>query len=577
MTRKTTPAWPWGWIIDSDHFVDLLKRVFDNHEGHVWMFNSDLAIHRDRSHFEALYDGYIRANPKVVSVRFVLSAKRLKQFMSEPVYKWRFKDLPDGDIGKFLFRTLEEVEETHSHSPVFAEFLRTFAPIDEEGNENVLVFYTVNDSILNGDAVTIFRPTIYPFVAVDEHGTRRRRALAGHSLNWEIIARHCAAALQDVFNEEAKFSRLGVRRHVSGDIQEFVFKPPMPLLAGPPVSPVAVTTHRVGSTSSAAAPTTAPPRSGPGPQTEVMDLELLLRHRERIELGHYEIVPGYVRDDEGVRNVLRALQDEIGVVLRNADRWKDRNNYLIWAAPGTGKTAFVDALGAYLKGSFAAQHELKVKYLMRKLSDLDEAQLRAFIKEVKELLVDSSHRVLAFLDEVDKKPGESWPLTSMLGPLEWNAADGKPVVWLFAGSKAGNKDEFEEELARQPSGSDFLRRVQRPPTEISSLSVFDRALIACAHLIGQCPDITYVARDAVMFLAGAGGDAGEVMAKAAIAVRNLKQEPARTHVFLNHCVAFGSNAVDEFRSLYLAGLGVSGEVRIVPAVQQASQSGGRER
>lgn len=573
MTRKTTtpegggqppkqragPQWPWGWVIDSEHFIDLMKRVFDKHQGQVWMFNSDLAIHRDPSHFEALYDGYIRGNPKVESVRFVLSTRRLKQFANEAVYKWRFKDLPNADVAKFCVRTLEEVQETHSRSAVFAEFLRTFSPFDEDGNENVLVFYTVSNNILNGDTVTIFRPTVYPFVAVDTHGDRRRRALAGQSANWKVVAQLCADALQNIFTEDDKFSRLGVRRHADGQIREFTFDPPIPALAAPPVAGV--------SPALGLGIPVSPPTRAPAPEPELPDLVAFLRGCDRLDLAQYAIVGSYVRYEDGVRNGLRHLLDEIGVVFGSPGRWKRKNNFLLLAAPGTGKTGFVNEMGAHLKGPFASRHGLKVHYVYRKLSDLDEAQLRAFTGEVEALLHDPANRVLAFLDEIDKRPGESWPLTTMLGPLEWNAEQGKPVVWLFAGSRVSGKDAFENYLGQQDSGLDFLRRVWRSPTEISPLTVFDRALIACSHISSGCPHISFIERKAILFLAGSSGDAGEVIARTATTLRNLNAEPTRTCAYLTHCIEFGSTAVDEFQSRFRSELKTlgSGVLKILPA------------
>jgi hypothetical protein len=284
------------------------------------------------------------------------------------------------------------------------------------------------------------------------------------------------------------------------------------------------------------------------PSNEIRDLAEFLQQHGTLELASYRIVGSYVRYDERARNVLGALLDEIRVTLGSEDRWKERNNYLLWAAPGTGKTRLVDELGAHVEGTFATKYGLNVRYVHRKLSDLDESSLKGFIEQVQLLLNEPNGRVLALVDEIDKKPAADWPLTVMLGPLEWNLSLGRPVVWVFAGSSGANAVAFETNLRSQKGGEDFLRRVNLPPTVVPSLTVLDRAVIACSHIVTEQPGIVEFEKEALLFLAGPPGDAGQIVQRSAAALRHLKGEVGRRRLYLTHCVSPGSKAVEQFQN-----------------------------
>lgn len=490
----------------------MLDYVFGKHTGQIWIFNSDLAFHRDREYFSALYEGFIRDNEQIDSIRIVLSADRLMQFRNEPSYKYRFRDLLDSDINKFMFATMEEVCDAHSESKVFTGFINTFLTHDKNA-ENVLVFYTEGNSILNEDSVTIFRPMMYPFVAEDDSGETRRYALAGRTENWRFLAQHWANAVEDIFRQDRMFSRLGVKRYANDDIEEFTFEPPLLEAQLPAVLLTGAESDEAG-------------------KSEEETLIAFFKHAEKIVLDDYRIIGSYVRYDAATRRSLNLLADDIKTIFIDRKQWKSKNNYLLWAPSRSGKTHYCDELGKYLAGDFASIHNIEIKYFHRTLSDLNESQLQDFIKDVDIELGKKTH-VISFLDEIDSYREVPWPLQKLLGPMTWNETHGKPVVWLFAGSGAGGDDPHDNFLHRD-KGEDFLNRLKLPATGIKSFNIIDHAVIACSYIVGECPSVEEVEMAAVLYLAGSTTESiGDIIARCKSVVRN--DAMVRKVLTLGHC------------------------------------------
>jgi hypothetical protein len=347
--------------------------------------------------------------------------------------------------------------------------------------------------------------------------------LAGESANWRVVARNSEDALEDVFTHESSFSKLGAVRLNNNDIKEFTFDPPIPELiaiAKPPA---------------------------PTPQDEVESLRNYLLKHDRLELDDYKVIGSYVRHEEPVRNALSAVIEEIRVILSDKDKWKARNSFLIWGASRQGKTEFVNQLGKYFKDQYATDQKIQVKYCDLKLSDTDELGLRAFTKQVEEILSENDTRVIAFVDEVDKKLPAEWPFTSMLGPLEWNEQQGKPVIWIFAGSRGISQEEFLAALNSEPGNpaNDFINRLRSPLVVIPPLTALDRAVIACSYVLAKKPSVEKIERAALLFLAGLPGNVGEVVRRSQTAVKALGN--ARTALPLDLCVDHASSADKEFK------------------------------
>lgn len=82
----------------------------------------------------------------------------------------------------------------------------------------------------------------------------------------------------------------------------------------------------------------------------IADLETVFLHK-------YQVVGNYTRYEEGVLNDLKDAKQKILAGFEAGEQ--KRNNYLIWAAPGRGKTYFVDQIARSM-GEKIAFHEINL-------------------------------------------------------------------------------------------------------------------------------------------------------------------------------------------------------------------------
>jgi hypothetical protein len=171
-----------------------------------------------------------------------------------------------------------------------------------------------------------------------------------------------------------------------------------------------------------------------------------------------------------------------------------RNNYLIWAAPGSGKTYFVEQVATSLQDTV---------YREINLARCDEAEFGEALREVE---VESRRRVLCLIDECDAKSGEAWPYEILLPYLDAALDRLSPLVFVFAGSFGSSLDQMKEQIASRPKGTDLLSRI--PTTNefrIEPIDAGDRVLVALAHVRQAAResdiDVSAVEKMALFYLA----------------------------------------------------------------------------
>ena len=199
------------------------------------------------------------------------------------------------------------------------------------------------------------------------------------------------------------------------------------------------------------------------------DVYDLIGSLDVVVLSRYRVVGDYMRFDEVVRNTLTDARQKISAGLKSQGR--TRENHLIWAAPGTGKTYFVEQVAASLPAS--------IRYLELNLAKHDQ---RGFLAGLGEL-DDSANPSLCFVDEIDAKPDEAWPYESLLPYLDAAAQGGAPLVFVLAGSGGASIEELKKLIAQRPKGTDLLSRIPSGNEyEIAPLGVFDRVLVALSQI-----------------------------------------------------------------------------------------------
>ncbi len=188
----------------------------------------------------------------------------------------------------------------------------------------------------------------------------------------------------------------------------------------------------------------------------------LIAEMDEVRLSKYSVVGAYTRFDREVINDLKDARNRIDAGL--AERTGNRENHLVWAAPGSGKTFFVEQVAASLDD---------VDYYELNLARLDEAAFRGMLDTV----VASDRPALCLIDECDARAEESWPYELLMPHLDSNL-DGGHVVFVLAGSSGFSLDGMKQRMSTRNKSNDVLSRI---PIEnqfvVAPMSFGDRVLI----------------------------------------------------------------------------------------------------
>jgi predicted ATPase/predicted AAA+ superfamily ATPase len=190
---------------------------------------------------------------------------------------------------------------------------------------------------------------------------------------------------------------------------------------------------------------------------------------DRIRLGVFAAVGAYMRFDTAVREALVEARQTMVMALEHPGR--KRNAHLIWAAPGSGKSYFVQQV---------ADSMGRTRFAQVNLANSDEESLRTFLDS---LDVSGTTRTLCFVDECDSPATGFSPYALLLPVMDDATAAAAPIVFVFAGSSGSSVDGMREVMAERPKGADLLSRI---PVEnvhsIAPLDIGDRILVALSQL-----------------------------------------------------------------------------------------------
>ena len=217
----------------------------------------------------------------------------------------------------------------------------------------------------------------------------------------------------------------------------------------------------------------------------------LVTSLESVGMHSFAVVGQYMRFDEATRNSLKDARQNILMGLERPGH--KRNNHLIWAAPGSGKSYFVEQVAASLTD---------ITYAEINLAKCEERAFRAFLDGLGE---PGDQRRLCFVDECDAKPDAPWPYELLLPCLDAAVSRGSPIVFVFAGSSGSNPEGMKARMAARPKGADLLSRVPHANVySIAPMDTGDRVLVALTHLreaareIGH--DLTAVEKMALYYI-----------------------------------------------------------------------------
>jgi pimeloyl-ACP methyl ester carboxylesterase len=194
----------------------------------------------------------------------------------------------------------------------------------------------------------------------------------------------------------------------------------------------------------------------------------LIGAMDRVVLSRYRVVGDYTRYEETARNTLKDVRHKMATGFDRPSR--KRENYLIWAAPGSGKTYFVQQVASSLPQAIRYQEFNLAKYSRQEfLSSLGQ-------------LDGEKKPCLCLIDEIDAKPDEAWPYEVLLPYLDASAERAAQFVFVLAGSSGFSLVEMKKQIASRPKGADLLTRI---PTgnecEIAQMSLGDRVLVVLSQ------------------------------------------------------------------------------------------------
>lgn len=195
----------------------------------------------------------------------------------------------------------------------------------------------------------------------------------------------------------------------------------------------------------------------------------LIADLDTVRLSRYRVVGNYTRFDPVVLNELKDARNRIVRGLEHQSR--HRENHLVWAAPGSGKTYFVEQIAAAL-GS-------EVEYGEVNLAKLDAQTFDQALNDA--VSVEAS--TLCLVDEVDAHASETWPYEVLMPYLDANLKESVHIVYVLAGSSGFSLEGMQQRIRERAKGADVLSRL--PASNhftIDPLGFGDRVLVALSQL-----------------------------------------------------------------------------------------------
>lgn len=171
-----------------------------------------------------------------------------------------------------------------------------------------------------------------------------------------------------------------------------------------------------------------------------------LKDLKDLALSTISVLGKYRRFSNEERSLLSGLAGRIRRPL--LEKSKTRENFLICAAPGSGKTFFVEELAREMVGAVA--------FVQIDLSRDDRNTCESKLAEV----VASTQPCLCLIDEVDGRKGEDWPYDLFYKKLDLNESEGRsPVVFVLIGSSGGTAIKLGEVIRERFKGNDMVDRI----------------------------------------------------------------------------------------------------------------------
>jgi hypothetical protein len=200
------------------------------------------------------------------------------------------------------------------------------------------------------------------------------------------------------------------------------------------------------------------------------ELVIQLENISEISIPSFTVVGQYCRYDERIRNILKDWKNKIINPLNKSTL--TRENFLIWAGPGSGKTFFVEEI--------AKSISYDINFVVINLAREQKEEIKIKL----ELVSKSEKPVLCLIDEIDARNEESWPYDLLFTYLDLNLEPDNKVVFVIVGSSQLGVESLARYIRTRIKGVDLMDRVPDDNfISIPQASGLDKIVFFVKHLV----------------------------------------------------------------------------------------------
>jgi phosphoserine phosphatase len=201
--------------------------------------------------------------------------------------------------------------------------------------------------------------------------------------------------------------------------------------------------------------------------------QLALKDLTELRLGALSVLGKYRRFSNEDRSTLVGLADRIRRPL--SEKSRTRENFLIYASPGSGKTFFIEEIARMLGPA--------ITFVAIDLSRDDREACERKLAQAAGAKVPC----LCMIDEVDGRKNDDWPYDAIYKKLDLNEdANRPPVVFVLIGSSGGTVKRLGEVIRSRYKGKDMMDRVLESSqhwAEIPSMGVGDTVCVYASKIL----------------------------------------------------------------------------------------------
>lgn len=193
-----------------------------------------------------------------------------------------------------------------------------------------------------------------------------------------------------------------------------------------------------------------------------------LKDLNELRLSAISVLGKYRRFSNEERSELSNLAGRIRRPL--IEKSFTRENFLICAAPGSGKTYFIEELAREMSDS--------VTFVAIDLSRDNQTACESKLAEV----IKSEKPCLCMIDEVDGRKGEEWPYDVFYKNLDLNESKDRPaVVFVLIGSSGGTAQKLGDAIRERYKGKDMVDRILESHQHCAEIPSMKKGDTVCVY------------------------------------------------------------------------------------------------